>query len=86
MLVWKIYSLQGLTSKLVARGRHTNKLYYFIYLDDMFFHQEDTLEETGWKLVHGDVFRPPRYKKLFVALIGAGIQVFCMAFITISEY
>ena len=21
---------------------------------------EDALEETGWKLVHGDVFRPPR--------------------------
>ncbi|XP_064624423.1 transmembrane 9 superfamily member 4-like isoform X2 [Lineus longissimus] len=44
---------------------------------------EDTLEETGWKLVHGDVFRPPRNKKLFVAMIGAGLQIFCMAFITI---
>lgn len=45
---------------------------------------EDTLEETGWKLVHGDVFRPPRYPKLFSALIGTGIQLFFMAFITIG--
>ena len=26
---------------------------------------EDALEETGWKLVHGDVFRPPRRVCLF---------------------
>ena len=25
---------------------------------------EETLEETGWKLVHGDVFRPPKRVKL----------------------
>jgi transmembrane 9 superfamily protein 2/4 len=23
--------------------------------------QEDVEEETGWKLVHGDVFRPPAF-------------------------
>ncbi|XP_064486215.1 transmembrane 9 superfamily member 4-like [Ornithodoros turicata] len=44
---------------------------------------EDTLEETGWKLVHGDVFRPPQYPKFFVAVIGSGIQIFFMTFITI---
>ncbi|XP_074640528.1 transmembrane 9 superfamily member 4-like [Tubulanus polymorphus] len=44
---------------------------------------EDTLEESGWKLVHGDVFRPPRRKKLLVALIGAGIQIFLMTSICI---
>uniref|UniRef100_A0A182TEF5 Transmembrane 9 superfamily member n=1 Tax=Anopheles melas TaxID=34690 RepID=A0A182TEF5_9DIPT len=44
---------------------------------------EDTLEETGWKLVHGDVFRPPRYPRLFAAVIGSGIQIFFMALITI---
>jgi len=27
---------------------------------------EDTLEETGWKLVHGDVFRPPNFGKYFL--------------------
>jgi len=44
---------------------------------------DETLEESGWKLVHGDVFRPPRYPKLFAAVIGSGIQIFCMAVITL---
>ncbi|XP_013404987.1 transmembrane 9 superfamily member 4 isoform X2 [Lingula anatina] len=44
---------------------------------------EDTLEESGWKLVHGDVFRPPRHNKLFAALVGSGVQIFCMSFVTV---
>ncbi|KAK7792077.1 hypothetical protein R5R35_003551 [Gryllus longicercus] len=44
---------------------------------------EEAIEETGWKLVHGDVFRPPRYPRLFAAVIGSGIQIFFMALITI---
>lgn len=44
---------------------------------------EEALEETGWKLVHGDVFRPPQHSKLFAAVIGSGIQIFFMALITI---
>ncbi len=48
--------------------------------DDSF---EDTLEESGWKLVHGDVFRSPRNPRLFAAIIGTGIQIFFMFFITI---
>lgn len=46
---------------------------------------EDTLEETGWKLIHGDVFRPPRHPRLFAAVIGSGIQIFFMALITICK-
>lgn len=44
---------------------------------------EDSIEETGWKLVHGDVFRPPFHNKLFAAVIGSGIQIFTMLAITI---
>jgi len=44
---------------------------------------EESIEETGWKLVHGDVFRPPQNSRLFVAIIGSGIQLFCMIGITI---
>lgn len=36
-------------------------------------------EETGWKLVHGDVFRPPRHPMLLSILVGSGVQVFGMA-------
>lgn len=39
---------------------------------------EDELaeEETGWKMIHGDVFRIPPYLNLFAAFIGAGAQLF----------
>merc|ERR1712059_139728 len=39
---------------------------------------EESIEETGWKLVHGDVFRPPNHSRIFAAVIGSGIQLFCM--------
>lgn len=45
---------------------------------------EDSLEETGWKLIHGDVFRPPRFPKLFVSIVGTGVQIFFMALITLT--
>ena len=47
--------------------------------------QEEALEESGWKLVHGDVFRPPLYRRLLVALTGAGIQIFLSTFIVIGN-
>ena len=47
--------------------------------------KDDALEETGWKLVHGDVFRPPSHPTLLVACLGSGIQTFCMGLIIIGE-
>ncbi|MCP9260558.1 Transmembrane 9 superfamily member 4 [Dirofilaria immitis] len=44
---------------------------------------DDTLEESGWKLVHGDVFRPPPSSMLLVNFIGAGIQLIGMVAITV---
>jgi len=42
-------------------------------------------EESGWKLVHGDVFRPPTpYPMMFAVLVGTGIQLLCMGFTTIG--
>ena len=35
-------------------------------------------DETGWKLLHGDVFRFPPYVSLFTAMLGAGTQLLCM--------
>lgn len=37
---------------------------------------ELTKEETGWKMIHGDVFRCPPYANLFSALMGSGAQIF----------
>ena len=46
--------------------------------------QDEAVEETGWKLVHGDVFRPPSHPTLLVANLGSGIQIFCMVLIVIG--
>jgi len=45
--------------------------------------QEDAREETGWKLVHGDVFRPPRWSNLLSVLVGSGCQILCCATVII---
>lgn len=45
---------------------------------------EDAQEEFGWKLVHGDVFRPPRKGMLLSVFLGSGTQVFCMTLVTLA--
>eukprot|EP00922_Rhytidocystis_sp_ex-Travisia-forbesii_P020147 GHVS01029696.1.p1 GENE.GHVS01029696.1~~GHVS01029696.1.p1 ORF type:complete len:641 (-),score=28.71 GHVS01029696.1:299-2221(-) len=48
-------------------------------LDDL----EEAEEETGWKLVHGDVFRKPRAYRLLCILVGTGSQILSMSLITL---
>ncbi|XP_074579736.1 transmembrane 9 superfamily member 3-like [Curcuma longa] len=38
----------------------------------------DDEEETGWKYIHGDVFRFPKYKSLLAASLGSGTQLFTL--------
>ncbi|XP_039139485.1 transmembrane 9 superfamily member 2-like [Dioscorea cayenensis subsp. rotundata] len=45
-------------------------------------HDDEALEdqeETGWKYIHGDVFRFPKHKSLFSAVIGSGTQLLALA-------
>jgi len=57
---------------------------YCIYITkyyDRFTPDEEALddqEETGWKYIHGDVFRYPRFKSLFAAALGTGTQLFTL--------
>ena len=44
---------------------------------------DEAQEEFGWKLVHGDVFRPPADPILFSTILGNGSQVLSMFFITL---
>ncbi|XP_054791238.1 transmembrane 9 superfamily member 10-like isoform X2 [Prosopis cineraria] len=44
--------------------------------------QEEAQEETGWKLVHGDVFRPPSKSDLLCVYVGTGVQCFGMVLVT----
>jgi len=41
-------------------------------------------DETGWKLVHGDVFRPPsNYPMLLSVFVGTGTQIFVATILTL---
>ncbi|KAL2236111.1 transmembrane 9 superfamily member 8 [Sesamum indicum] len=44
--------------------------------------QEEAQEETGWKLVHADVFRPPTNSDLLCVYAGTGVQFLCMMLVT----
>ncbi|KAK4481663.1 hypothetical protein RD792_012570 [Penstemon davidsonii] len=44
--------------------------------------QEEAQEETGWKLVHGDVFRPPMNSDLLCVYVGTGVQFLGMILVT----
>ncbi|KAH0652125.1 hypothetical protein KY289_029803 [Solanum tuberosum] len=46
--------------------------------------QEEAQEETGWKLVHGDVFRPPINSDLLCVYVGTGVQFFGMTVVTMT--
>ncbi|KAI9255222.1 hypothetical protein BDA99DRAFT_467455 [Phascolomyces articulosus] len=45
--------------------------------------QEDVQEDYGWKLVHGDVFRPPTQLMMLSVLVGSGTQLIAMTALTL---
>lgn len=40
-------------------------------------------EESGWKLIHGDVFRPVRNLALLSAVVGTGAQLALLVLLVI---
>ncbi|XP_011065430.1 PREDICTED: transmembrane 9 superfamily member 2 isoform X3 [Acromyrmex echinatior] len=75
--------LSGMVAMIMLRTLHKdiaryNQAYFQIESG------EDAQEEFGWKLVHGDVFRPPRKGMLLSVLLGSGIQVFFMTLVTLA--
>ena len=69
--------LTGMVAMIMIRTLRADLRKYNMPLD-----QEDIQEETGWKLVHGDVFRPPKWRMFLSVLCGTGVQVFAMYLIT----
>jgi sterol desaturase/sphingolipid hydroxylase (fatty acid hydroxylase superfamily) len=45
--------------------------------------QEVTQEETGWKLIHGDVFRLPANTDLLCMCVGTGVQLYGIILFTL---
>jgi len=71
--------LSGMVAMIMLRTLHKDIARY-----NQIDSGEDAQEEFGWKLVHGDVFRPPRKGMLLSVLLGSGTQVFCMSLITLA--
>lgn len=75
----------GILTMIMVRTLRRDIARYNAGESDSLASLDETIEETGWKLVHGDVFRPPINSRLFAAVIGSGIQIFFMALITICK-
>lgn len=46
--------------------------------------QEDVQEDWGWKLVHGEVFRTPRFPMVLAIVVGNGAQLCVMVGVTLG--
>ncbi|KAK6622673.1 transmembrane 9 superfamily member 2 [Polyplax serrata] len=71
--------LSGMVAMIMLRTLHKDISRY-----NQIDSGEDAQEEFGWKLVHGDVFRPPRKGMLLSVFLGSGTQVFCMTLVTLA--
>ncbi|CAF0876366.1 unnamed protein product [Adineta ricciae] len=70
--------LSGMVAMILLRTLHKDIARYNQMVD-----ADDAQEEFGWKLVHGDVFRPPQKGMLLSVLIGNGVQIGIMSLITL---
>jgi len=70
--------LSGMVAMILLRTVHRDVLTY----NDLEI-SEDAAEESGWKLVHGDVFRKPRFGKLFCVSVGSGVQILGMSIVVL---
>jgi transmembrane 9 superfamily protein 2/4 len=70
--------LTGMVAMILLRTLHKDIARY-----NQIDSEDDAQEEFGWKLVHGDVFRPPHHSMLLSVFLGSGVQVLCMTVITL---
>ncbi|URE48549.1 transmembrane 9 superfamily member [Musa troglodytarum] len=75
--------LTGLVSMILMRTLRNDYAKYAREDDDLETLERDVSEESGWKLVHGDVFRPPRSLVLISALVGTGAQLAMLVLLVI---
>ena len=66
--------LSGMVAMIMLRILRKD-LYRYNQLEQSEEAREEAREETGWKLISGDVFRPPKYAALLAVYVGSGVQV-----------
>jgi len=64
--------LTGLVSMILLRTLRADYARYTRDDDDLEALERDMNEESGWKLVHGDVFRPPKHLEVIIRRILCG--------------
>jgi len=74
-----VFFLTGMVAVILLRVLHK---------DIQFYNSEqaaaaDPSDESGWKMVHGDVFRKPRCPTLFSIVNGSGVQVVGVAIVSL---
>jgi transmembrane 9 superfamily protein 3 len=75
--------LTGLVSMILMRTLRKDYARYSRDDDDPEDDSRDVGDESGWKQVHGDVFRPPPQLIIFSALIGTGHQLIVLVFFVV---
>ena len=81
--------LVGMVSMILLRALRKdiaryNRLESFNLDEDSEAVEDGVQEDSGWKLVHGDVFRSPRHTLLLSILLGNGAQLFVMTAVTVA--
>ena len=75
--------LTGLVAMIMMRALRKDYMRYNKDEDDLELLEREIHDESGWKLVHGDVFRPVEALIALSSLIGTGIQLVALAMVII---
>lgn len=73
--------LSGMVAMILLRTVHKDLAKY-----NSAQNGDDVEEEYGWKLVHGDVFRPPSKSLLLTVFLGTGVQIAIMSLATLCKF
>lgn len=65
--------LTALVAMILLRTLRKDLMHYNRVLTEE--EKAEEREESGWKLVHADVFRPPQFPTLFSVCVGTGLQL-----------
>eukprot|EP01107_Rhizomastix_libera_P012595 TRINITY_DN3191_c0_g1_i2.p1 TRINITY_DN3191_c0_g1~~TRINITY_DN3191_c0_g1_i2.p1 ORF type:complete len:650 (-),score=132.57 TRINITY_DN3191_c0_g1_i2:89-2038(-) len=74
-----IFFLTGMVAMILIRTLHADFTRYSQQLES-----QDDIDEKGWKLVYGDVFRTPKHPMALSVLTGFGTQVLLTAGVVLA--
>jgi transmembrane 9 superfamily protein 2/4 len=79
-----VFFLTGMVAMIMMRTLHKDINAYNMHYEAMMggsLTEEEAQEETGWKLLHADVFRPPQRGKVLLSIfVGTGTQIIAVLF------